>query len=172
MKKEQLTAAIILILAGIISGFLSHWEKNCPDSYPHQSVITLKHTSSKVEKLDLETIKSVGDTVFTARSKDGTFQYRGILIKDLFKYLNIAADNKKEIIVKGHDGYTVTFTYDEIQMDDNVYIVYERDKKLLGKMQNGGLGPYLVIVKKDQYYSRWCKGVVEIKVLQKPVPTV
>lgn len=61
------------------------------------------------------------------------------------------------------DGYTVALTGDEVRMEDNVYIVYEQAGKDLGIREDGGTGPYRLIIRKDEFAQRWNKYLMEIE---------
>ncbi len=83
---------------------------------------------------------------------------------NILKKLEIDTENKKQLIVRGIDGYTVAFSIDEVVDEDNIYLAYKMEGKLLKSKEEGGSGPYQLIVRKDQFSQRWCKFVVEMEV--------
>jgi hypothetical protein len=45
-----------------------------------------------------------------------------------------------------------------------VYIVYAIDNKPLGKKEDGGAGPFELVIKNDPFSQRWCKFVSEVEI--------
>ncbi|MFZ5989929.1 MAG: molybdopterin-dependent oxidoreductase [Bacillota bacterium] len=164
MKREQVTAVVILILAAIAAVFLSQSEREFRSKHHSKAVINIRYENEKLYKVDYKTIKNIKNATFKTNFKDEISIYTGIQLKEIFEYLNIKTNHKNKIIVNGLDGYTVSFSHDEVLMDDNVYIVYRADGMFLKSMEDSGPGPYLAIVRKDRYFSRWCKWVTEIQI--------
>ncbi len=67
------------------------------------------------------------------------------------------------MIVRATDGYTIALSPKEVKDEDNVYLAYKLNGKLLKRKEEGGSGPYQVIIRKDEFSQRWCKFVVEIE---------
>ena len=89
--------------------------------------------------------------------------YTGIALINILEDSGIALDNIEQVMVRGIDGYTVALNPKEIEDEDNVYLAYKLNGKLLKGKQKGGSGPYQVIIRKDEFSQRWCKFVVEIE---------
>ena len=80
--------------------------------------------------------------------------YTGVELKAILAQQEIATEGKTQVITKAVDGYTVALSLEEVLEDDNVYIVYKRDGKDLGTREEGGSGPYQVVVRQDQFGQR------------------
>ena len=89
--------------------------------------------------------------------------YTGVELKALLENLEIDTAGKTQVITKAVDGYTVALSLAEVLEDDNVYIVYKRDGKDLGAREEGGSGPYQIVIRKDQFGQRWNKYLMEIE---------
>jgi len=89
--------------------------------------------------------------------------YKGVLFLDVLNkagYDKEAVSKYKKVLVKGLDGYIIAMSGDEI--NDNVFLAYEKDGKPLGTMAKGGSGPFQLIIKADTFSQRWCKYVYEV----------
>ncbi|WP_353892856.1 molybdopterin-dependent oxidoreductase [Proteinivorax hydrogeniformans] len=95
-------------------------------------------------------------------NKDNT--YKGILMKDLLSKYDINLDDINQVITRAADGYTVALTQSEILDKDNVYIVYKENGEYLAPREDGGSGPYQVVIKQDQFGQRWNKFLMELDV--------
>lgn len=101
--------------------------------------------------------------IATLRGKESV--YVGVPLKEILKKIdeNILK-NKEKFIVKALDGYVVSYSVNEILEDEHVYLVYLKDGKVLGKKEEGGMGPLMTVPRKDAYGKRFCKFVVEVEV--------
>lgn len=119
--------------------------------------------------LDFDYLSSLEEKEFTAvldtSSTDPTrHNYTGLALYKLLEDLNIDTNNIRQVVVRGVDGYTVALTPSEVMDKDNIYIAYKQDGKPLKTKGKGGVGPYQVVIRKDQFSQRWCKFLVEIEV--------
>jgi DMSO/TMAO reductase YedYZ molybdopterin-dependent catalytic subunit len=90
--------------------------------------------------------------------------YTGVQLKDLLAKAGINTEGKSQVVTKAADGYTVALTLEEVLQEDNVYICYKRDGKPLGTREEGGSGPYQLVIRKDEFGQRWNKYLLEIEV--------
>ncbi len=119
--------------------------------------------------INIDNIKSAGEEKFqaildTSSTKASIHTYNGIQLKELFLNLKITISKSDIIILSGVDSFAVAYSGEEVLKDDNVYIAYMEDGKYLGTLDNGGTGPYEVIVKEDQFSNRRCKWLTKIEV--------
>ena len=90
--------------------------------------------------------------------------YTGVQLKDLLAKAGINTEGKSQVVTKAADGYTVALTMEEVLQEDDVYICYKRDGKPLGTREEGGSGPYQLVIRKDEFGQRWNKYLLEIEV--------
>lgn len=103
-------------------------------------------------------------TLDTSDTDPEDHSYTGIPLINIIDEVGIAIKDKKQLIVRGIDGYTVAFSIDELMDEDNIYLAYKMNGKYLDRKERGGSGPYQIVVKKDQFSQRWCKFVVELEI--------
>ena len=119
--------------------------------------------------VNIDDIKSIGEETFeavldTSSTKPTIHTYNGVQLKELLSNLTITLNNNDVIILSGVDSFAVAYSGEEVLKDENVYIAYMEDGKYLGTLDNGGTGPYEVIVKEDQFSNRRCKWLTKIEV--------
>ena len=66
-----------------------------------------------------------------------------------------------QVTVLAGDGYAVTYSGTDVLRPEHIYLVWLKDGKPLGTKANGGLGPLLVIPRRDEYGQFWCKFAIE-----------
>lgn len=116
----------------------------------------------EIKQYDLNTIKSLGEITFNANLKSNgkdpiPYEYTGVPLKNLFLDAGLSLDNKDAVIVTAADGYSVAIEIGKVLEDDNVYIAYLREGEPLGTKEEGGNGPYQIIISKDAFSQYWCK---------------
>ncbi len=161
---------IIIVLALIVGVFAfinRSMIKDKKEVHENAEVLIVGHGNEA--KLTLTDIKELGEEEFTADLKSSgkaaeEHTYTGVPVKNLLEKVDINLKDNGQVIVKAVDGYTVALDSNEVLEEDNVYIAYEIDGESFGSKEDGGSGPYQVIIRKDQFSQRWCKHVVEIEV--------
>lgn len=165
---------ILLILIGtliLIVGILTYINRSqitLSDSSGEK--LTLKAQGKVITTLNKKTITRMQAENFSAVLHGGgrpaeKHNYRGISIKKLLEKQDTnILKGKKQVIMKGIDGYVVSFSIDEIEDEKNIYLVYQEDGKTLKNKKQGGEGPYMIVACKDAFGQRWCKYLSEVEV--------
>ena len=89
-------------------------------------------------------------------------EYKGIEMFKLFSSLNLDISNIDKITFNASDGYRVILSIEEINEPNNVYLTFERDGKLMKSKNQGGNGPFQLVIRQDPFSQRWIKHVEEI----------
>ncbi|NMB00590.1 MAG: molybdopterin-dependent oxidoreductase [Firmicutes bacterium] len=90
--------------------------------------------------------------------------FTGVELSKLCERYNIHISPDSVVLVKALDGYASALTGSEVLTEDNVYICIHMNGEALKPKKEGGLGPYLMVIKNVQFSQRWCKFVEEIEV--------
>lgn len=164
---------VVLVIVGLaiivgISAYLNRGNIQAKKESQDNATISFKSNGSEAAKKDMNFIKSLNKSTFSANLKSNGKQavkhdYTGVPLKKVFEALNIKLDGKSQVIVTAADGYASVLTAQEVNEDDNVYLVYEMDGKPLGTKIDGGSGPFQIIIRKDAFSQRWCKYVSEVE---------
>lgn len=89
--------------------------------------------------------------------------FTGVQLKDILEQINFVTQGKTQILTRAVDGYTVVLSVNEVLEDDNVYVVFKQDGELLGAREEGGTGPYRLVIRDDEFAQRWNKYLMEIE---------
>lgn len=119
--------------------------------------------------LALETIRSLKEESFQAMVRSSSLTttehtYLGVPLSSVVALVGVPLKEENQVLVKAVDGYMVAFTGKEALEAENLYLVYRQDGKELGTKEEGGSGPYMVVVRKDPFSQRWCKFVMEVEI--------
>ncbi|HAA38383.1 MAG TPA: hypothetical protein DCE00_05875 [Firmicutes bacterium] len=160
---------ILLVLAVVVAvtAMLNREGLEEKKASQENALLYVKADGKEIE-VDFATIKELPEAEFPAVLKSSgkppvDTSYTGVELKALLEKLEIDTAGKTQVITKAVDGYTVALSLAEVLEDDNVYIVYKRDGKDLGAREEGGSGPYQIVIRKDQFGQRWNKYLMEIE---------
>ena len=142
--------AIIAIFALVNRGLI----KNSQEAHANAEVLI---TGDNVEdKFTYDQIIKLGEEEFTAifdssNTDPEEHKYTGIPLKNLIEEAEIRLEDKQQVNIRAIDGYTVALKPDEVLEDENVYLAYKQDGEPIKSKEEGGSGPYQVIIRKDAF---------------------
>ena len=89
--------------------------------------------------------------------------YRGVSLRAVVDSLGIDASAYSSVSFSAADGYASALTIDEAMDGGNCYIVTAMGGEPLDTRENGGSGPFMMILARDQFSQRWCKFLLEVR---------
>lgn len=166
MKKKIALAIIILAVIVGVTAHLNLKTVEVKKELEENAEFIIKDNGKEIAKFNMKEIRSLGEIDFSANLKTNgkepiPYTYTGVSLKKLFEKHEINLKDKSAIIVTSIDGYTVAVDINKVLEDDNVYLAYMREGEALGNREDGGKGPYQMIISKDKFSQHWCKFAVE-----------
>lgn len=168
MNEKVIAAVSVLVIVVALFAYLN--SRDAEDRLLSQREARIFIVSAETrETVDFETVLELEEHQFTAtlRSSDGGVRdhtYTGVRLRDLLEHHGLDVGGAEQVITRAADGYAVALTRDEVMDDDNVYIVYMIDGQPMASREEGGSGPYQVIIRKDEFAQRWNKYLMEIEI--------
>lgn len=89
-------------------------------------------------------------------------EYTGVALADIFTSLDIDASGYSSVTFMAADGYASAISAEDARDASNCYIVFEENGVSLGAKEDGGTGPFMMIMAKDVFSQRWCKFLLEV----------
>ncbi|SHK23193.1 molybdopterin-dependent oxidoreductase [Paramaledivibacter caminithermalis] len=166
MNKKIAFIIIVLVVIVGVTAYLNLKTVETKKELQENAEFVIKENGKEIAKLNMKEIRTLGETEFSANLKTNgkqpiPYTYTGVPLKNLFKKYNVSLENRSAVIVTAIDGYTVAVDIAKVLEDDNVYLAYMREGQALGNRENGGKGPYQMIISKDKFSQYWCKFAVE-----------
>ncbi|MEI7885136.1 MAG: hypothetical protein WCI30_07270 [Clostridia bacterium] len=125
----------------------------------------------EISRFNVQDIGKLSEQNFTAMLKSSIMNspeehsYTGITLAELFKSAGISLKGKNRVVVHSIDGYIVPLKIEEIEELDNVYLVYKDNGDYLKSIEEkDGQGPFMIVVRGDQFSQRWAKFASEIEI--------
>lgn len=165
-KTVFIIVAVLVATVGVFAYLNGNYVKDKKEIHINAELIVKADGNETLFTLD--EIKKLGEKEFKANLKSSgnppvEHTYTGVALKNVIEKANINIADKSQVTIRSVDGYTVAMNMDEVLEDDNVYLTYMVDGQPLGNREDGGSGPYQIVISKDQFSQRWAKYVVEIE---------
>lgn len=173
MKTKQNKWIVLIIMALavvlVITGRLNRDVAATKAKLNEEAVFIVMEKGQEAATWHMGEIQAMGEADFEANLKTNgkdpiPYTYTGVLLKTIIEESGVDLTDAKGIVVTAADGYAVTVTMDKLMEDDNVYLAYMREDELIGTREEGGKGPYQMIIAKDQFSQYWCKYALSVDV--------
>lgn len=169
-KNRIIQVVLVLLVAATVIGIMVNRQQALVNAALLDTAeIALSVEGKESARINMENLNNLPAQDFKAMLKSSVMvvpiehTYTGISLKTLFSSVGVSLKDRKQIMVHSVDGYAVPLTISEVTAIDNVYLVYKDNGKYLGTYkQTGGQGPYMIVVKGDQFSQRWAKYVCKL----------
>lgn len=168
MKKNTkilISVILVLVIISAVAIMMNKDNVKAKKELNDNAVFILMDKGEEIASYNMTEIQAIGEADFTAtldtsNTDPEDFQYTGVLLKNVFEHAGISLEGREAVIVSAVDGYTVALPMDKFMEDDNVYLAYKKEGELIGTREEGGKGPYQMIISKYQFSQFWCKYAV------------
>lgn len=169
MTRKVLVIIVALALVVGVFAFLNVGDREDRLATQREAEIILKVGGEEFDRVKFDNMMLLTQHTFeevlqSSDSPDQTDVYKGVLMKDVLDEYRIPYEDKEQIMAQSADGFSTVFTIEEVLEDDNVYIVYEINGEPLAPKDEGGSGPYQLVVRQDEFAMRWIKFLMELDV--------
>jgi len=104
-------------------------------------------------------------TLSTSITKPREVKLQGVQLRDLLASLEIDITDARYIIFSGLDGYDSPLTRAEVEKEQSIYICLAMDDEILKPPNEGGWGPFMMVIRGSRFAQRWCKYVEAVDIL-------
>ncbi len=167
MNRGVMVALLALVVIVGVFAYLNAADGDDRRASQREAEIYINMDEERAATVDLPLMLDLKQHEFTEtlRSSEGAprdHTYRGVRLMDLFRHFDLDLEDTEQIVTRAADGYTVALTVEEVREEDNVYVVHELDGEPLSPKEEGGSGPFMVVIRQDEFGQRWNKYLMEI----------
>ncbi|MCL2392803.1 MAG: molybdopterin-dependent oxidoreductase [Oscillospiraceae bacterium] len=112
--------------------------------------------------VSMSDLRSIGAVAVSSSPRGVSRDFTGVPLVRIFDYFGIDYFEAETVIFTALDGFVTAISIAEALDETNTFIVFEEDGQPLGTREEGGLGPYMVVVARDQFPNRWARYLMEI----------
>jgi len=114
--------------------------------------------------VSMEDLLFIGVTDVSSSPRGVQREFTGVPLVNIFNHLNIDYSTAGTVIFTSGDGFMSAVSINEAINGINTFIVFEENGELLGTMEDGGRGPFMVVIALDQFPNRWARYLTEVKI--------
>ena len=164
-KRNILIAAAVLIVLAAAALILS--ALNRPDAPDPGRVSVSRGETEKVYTMAeiaalpyVEVEKEIVSSSF--ENDEGVF--RGVPLRALLGDAGIDLSDAAQVIIRSEDGFVSVCPAEEVRESDSAILVYMKNGEGLGGQDDGGSGPFRVLMTDDEFGNRSAKYVCALEV--------
>ena len=152
-------ALLVLLVVGLA---VLHYDTVMERRVMQESGTLLFTAENYTHILFLEDLKSIGPVDISPRHRGEPRSFTGVPLAGIFDYLDVDYSQTTSLIFTSLDGFATGISIAEALDTRNTFIVFEEDGEPLGTREEGGLGPYMLVVARDRFPNRWARYLMEI----------
>ena len=128
--------------------------------------VIIAHGQEHVVTVDV--LNEMGLQSFTANRRSSGMpvpveaHFAGVPLADLCTFLGIDISDAAGIVAAAADGFHVGIGIDRVLDNTNVWIAAMEDGVPLASREEGGIGPFMLVVRHDTFSQNWCRYLIEI----------
>jgi len=165
-KTNKGTLAIIVILCVLV---------------PAVTILAILHRGTMEERLELQAagefmitfgdesvsvsladLLDIGAMEVTSSPRGEKRDFTGVPLVRVFDRFGVDYSEARTVVFTALDGFVTALTIAEVLDEENTFIVFEEDGEPLGTREEGGRGPYMVVVALDPFPNRWARYLMEV----------
>ena len=165
LQNKHIVIAVILLVAVVtVFGLL-----NRPFQNFEPNTVNITQNGETIHTFTMDDIRalpavSIDKTIQSSSSQDESGVYTGVELSVLLETAGLVPGNLQQIIAKAGDGFTAAYSPDEVLVKNNILVVYAKDGQDLLAADQGGAGPFRIVVRDDPFGNRCTKYLNEIEV--------
>jgi len=162
---------VVIVSLALLSAIVALWMlsgNRLVGGIERSKTITFSVNGQEAAIIDRDYFLSLDSRTFPAVIRSSgqrpqRVEYTGILLANLIKQLDLDITDSKQIVVKAIDGYVTLLTLEELR-EGRVYIAYQMNGEDLKPRNEGGFGPFQLVILNDPFSQRWCKYVYLVEI--------
>ena len=162
----------VLLVATVALAYLNRGDPELRRALEENREFQIRSDGELAATVNLQFLLGLGPQEFTATfstslttPREATL--RGVELRILIDALDINASGAGQFIVSGLDGYYSALSREEVEREENVYICFSMDGVVLKARSEGGYGPFMLVIRSDNFAQRWCKYVEAVDIKKK-----
>lgn len=159
--------AFLIVIIGIAT-YLNRDNVSQKTKLNNEAMFSVMDNGIEIKSYNMSEIQLLGEVMFYAHLKSSgndavEYLYTGVPLIKILEDAGVDTDGSEAAIVSAIDGYVVSVSMAKVQDAENVYLAYMRGGELLGTREDGGDGPYQLIICKDKFSQFWCKYAYSVE---------
>lgn len=169
MKRKNIiiVAVIVLVLIAAIAVLVV---LNAPKGEIESGTVSVVSGGETVAQFSMEDLQAmdyveVEKELVSASYDNDQGVFRGVPLRDVISACDDdLSQDMSQVVVRSEDAFVAAYSADDVMDGDNIFLAYSKNGEGLGNLENGGTGPFRIIVSDDEFGNRCAKYVYEIEI--------
>lgn len=164
-----IVAAVVVALAVVVVVFALLNREGAEEKMQLQNdavfLITAGGETVQVSMEDMESLtpRDIEATYKKSGKKPEIRTYTGVPLADILALKGVDASGYTTVTFTAADGYASALPLEEALSARDCFIVVMEGGEPLGKREDGGSGPFRMILPNDEFSQRWCSFLMEVQ---------
>jgi len=168
-KTVYLVLGLLLVAVAVLA-FVNRGDAELRRALTENREFLIRINGEYAETVGLQTLLDLSPQEFTTLlatsiTAPRDVKLRGVELRLLLEALEIDVTNVSHIVVSGLDSYYSPLSPAEVQREESIYVCFSMDGELLKPQDEGGYGPFLMVIRGSRFAQRWCKYVEAIDII-------
>lgn len=153
--KLMMGMGTLLVVVLVISSVVSVRRIQKSKTVANEARVTIQQQGQEDFTFDSVAVLQIKKEDFAAApGTDGVQQeYTGVPLWNILENTGLDLTEVTQVILQSRDGSEQILTVEELQLPENVYLVYGIEGKPLGLASEGGDGPFMVLVRQNPHQT-------------------
>ena len=162
-KSTKIVIAVIAVLAVVVAVLAIINRQNVMSRLELVDYGTFLVTSGEdTHTVSIDDMRRLGPVAVTSSPRGERRDFTGVPLAAIFRHLQIDYSGASGVAFMSLDGFMSGVSLNEALDETNVFVVFEEDGEPLGTREEGGRGPYMIVVAQDPFPNRWARYLMEI----------
>jgi len=112
--------------------------------------------------VSLADLQAIGPVEVSSSPRGELRTFTGVPLVRVLDHFGVDYSDARTVVFASLDGFVTAISIAEATDETNVFIVFEEDGELLDTREDGGRGPYMVVVALDPFPNRWARYLMEV----------
>lgn len=170
MRQRRAATVVAAVIVGLIIAVVALAWLNRSDAGVQEGSVAITRDGKTLTTFTLAEVRelrsvSAKKKIVSSNNGDEEGTFTGVPLRTLLDEVSpTLLDKASMVVTRATDGYVSSLDAAEVGEDDDVLLVYEKDGESLGTSEDGGTGPFRIVILSDTYGNRCTKWVNEIEV--------
>lgn len=167
-SSSRLILIVVILLVAVVGVFalLNHSGVEEKRQLQDDAIFLIQEggQSTEVTMADIESLEPQEIVANYKKSGKDPEQrhYTGVPFAQVLTLKGIDAQGYSSVVFTAADGYASALPIADALNAENCYIIIAEEGQPLGKKEDGGSGPFRMILPNDQFSQRWCSFLLEV----------
>ena len=164
-KRNILIAAAVLIVLAAAALILSLLNRPGATE-PGQLTVSRGETEKVYAMADIKALPyvEVEKEIVSSSFDNDEGVFRGVPLRALLEDAGVGLSDAAQVVIRSEDGFVSVCPAEEVRDSDSALLVYAKNGEPLGGLEDGGSGPFRVLMTDDEFGNRSAKYVCSLEV--------